>query len=98
MCCVAVWLCGWWQLASELKWVQLVMAGIDKALSFVDVAQAPYRITRAGGESFGPQSAQHCTAPLEQPTLTGCSLAVAFALHSTAPLTHCVCLFSVACH
>ena len=34
-------------------------AGIDKALSFVDLRRVPWRVTRAGGDSFGPHMAEY---------------------------------------
>jgi len=44
--------------ANNLKWIQLIMAGIDKAMGFVDINTVNYKVTRAGGESFGPMMAE----------------------------------------
>ena len=44
--------------ASRLKLVQLIMAGVDKAMQFTDVTMTPYIVCRAGGDSFGPHMAE----------------------------------------
>ena len=57
--------------APQLQWIQLVYAGVDKSMNFVDIKTVPYRVTRAGGDSFGPryqiQRPDHTATQLTEP-------------------------------
>lgn len=50
--------------APNLKWTQLIMAGVDNALAYTkeigqSVNNLPYRVTRAGGDCFGPHMSDY---------------------------------------
>ena len=49
------------QLAVELQWVQLIFAGIDKAVGFVDLRQV-----KVGHQPGLPALLRHCSATIRQ--------------------------------